>query len=37
MRFMVMHKMNEELERGVPPDPALIEAVGKRGATGSRR
>lgn len=27
MRFMVMHKMTEEMEQ-VPPDPALIEAVG---------
>lgn len=29
MRFMVMHKMTEEMEKGLPPDPATIEAVGK--------
>jgi hypothetical protein len=29
MRFMVMHKMTEEMERGRPPDPATIEGVGK--------
>ncbi|HWO08067.1 MAG TPA: YciI family protein [Polyangiaceae bacterium] len=29
MRFMVMHKMTPELEKGLPPDPALIEHVGK--------
>ncbi len=29
MRFMVMHKMTEEMERGLPPDPAIIEGVGK--------
>ena len=29
MRFMVMHKMTEELERGLPPDPAIIEGIGK--------
>lgn len=29
MRFMVMHKMTERMERGLPPDPAVIEAVGK--------
>jgi hypothetical protein len=28
MRFMVMHKMTEEMERE-PPDPAIIEGVGK--------
>jgi hypothetical protein len=26
---MVMHKMTEEMERGVPPEPAIIEGVGK--------
>jgi hypothetical protein len=26
---MVMHKMTEELERGLPPDPAIIEGIGK--------
>ena len=29
MRFMVMHKMTEEMERNLPPDPAIIEGVGK--------
>lgn len=29
MRFMVMHKMTEELERGLPPEPAIIEGIGK--------
>ena len=29
MRFMVMHKMTPEMEQGVPPDPAIIEGVGK--------
>ena len=27
MRFMVMHKMTEELEKGLPPDPAIIASV----------
>jgi hypothetical protein len=26
---MVMHKMTEEMEKGFPPDPALVAAVGK--------
>ena len=29
MRFMVMHKMTDELERGLPPDQATLEGVGK--------
>jgi hypothetical protein len=29
MRFMVMHKMTEEMEKGLPPDPAVMEGVGK--------
>jgi len=29
MRFMVMHKMTEEMEKGLPPDPATIEGVGQ--------
>lgn len=29
MRFMIMHKMTEEMERGEPPDPAIMGAVGK--------
>jgi hypothetical protein len=29
MRFMIMHKMTEELEKGLPPDPAVIEGVGR--------
>jgi hypothetical protein len=29
MRFMVMHKLTEELEKGLKPDPAIIESVGQ--------
>jgi hypothetical protein len=29
MRFMVMHKMTDEMEKGLPPDQATIEGVGK--------
>jgi hypothetical protein len=29
MRFMIMHKMTEEMEKGLPPDPAIIEGVDK--------
>lgn len=29
MRFLVMHKSNEENEAGVPPSPALVENMGK--------
>ena len=29
MRFMIMHKMTAEMEKGPPPDPAIIQAVGK--------
>jgi hypothetical protein len=29
MRFMVMHKMTAELEKGLPPEPAVLEGVGK--------
>lgn len=29
MRFMVMHKMTEEMEKGLPPEPGIIEGVGK--------
>lgn len=29
MRFMVMHKMTDEMEKGLPPDPRIIEGVGK--------
>jgi hypothetical protein len=28
MRFMVMHKMTEEMDRSLRPDPAIIAAVG---------
>jgi len=34
MRFMVMHKMTEEMERGLRPDPAILEGVGKLVAEG---
>jgi hypothetical protein len=29
MRFMVMHKMTDEMEKGAPPDPEVMEGVGK--------
>jgi hypothetical protein len=29
MRFMMMHKMTEDMEKGLPPDPATMEGVGK--------
>jgi hypothetical protein len=29
MRFMVMHKMTEEMEKGLPPEPAVMQGVGK--------
>jgi hypothetical protein len=29
MRFMVMHKMTEELERGLAPEPAVLEGIGR--------
>lgn len=29
MQFMIMHKMTDEMERGLEPDPAVIEGVGK--------
>ncbi len=34
MRFMVMHKMTAAMEKGLPPDPAIIEGVGKLVAEG---
>jgi hypothetical protein len=33
---MVMHKMTEEMEKGLPPDPAIIEGVGKLIAEGAK-
>ncbi len=36
MRFMIMHKMTEEMEKGLPPDPAIIEGVGKLVQEGLR-
>jgi hypothetical protein len=29
MRFMVMHKMTDEMERGLAPDPEIMAGVGK--------
>ncbi len=29
MRFMVMHKMTDEMEKGLPPEPAIMEGVGQ--------
>lgn len=36
MKFMVMHKMTEELEKGLPPDPAIVEGVGKLVQEGTK-
>ena len=36
MRFMIMHKMTEEMDKGLRPDPVIIEGVGnliKEGVT----
>jgi hypothetical protein len=37
MRFMVMHKMTEEMERGAPPAPEIIQGVGKLIGEGAAR
>jgi hypothetical protein len=29
LRFLIMHKSNEENEAGVPPSPELVEEMGK--------
>jgi hypothetical protein len=29
MRFMLMHKMTDEMEKGLPPEPAVMAAIGK--------
>lgn len=29
MRFMVMHKMTEQMEKGLPPEPAEMERIGQ--------
>lgn len=29
MRFMIMHKVTPEMEKGLPPEPAVIEGVGR--------
>jgi hypothetical protein len=34
MRFMVMHKMTEDMEKGLAPERAVIEGVGKLVAEG---
>lgn len=36
MRFMVMHKVTEEMEKGLPPDPAVIAGVGQLIAEGAK-
>ncbi len=36
MRFMVMHKMTEEMEQGLPPSPAIIEGIGKLVEEGAK-
>src|SRR5260221_433407 len=36
MQFMVFHKMTDELEKGGPPDMAIIEAVGKLIEAGAK-
>lgn len=28
MRFLMMHKMTDDMEKGLPPDPAIMEGVG---------
>lgn len=28
MRFMMMHKMTEDMEKGLPPSPAVMEGIG---------
>ena len=34
MRFMIMHKQTDEMEKGLPPDPETIAGVGKLVAEG---
>jgi hypothetical protein len=29
MRFMIMHKVTDEMEKGLPPEPAVMEGIGK--------
>src|SRR6185503_16065012 len=29
MRFMVMHKMTDEMEKGLPPEQSIIDGVGE--------
>jgi hypothetical protein len=36
MRFMIMHKMTEAMEQGLPPDPAILEGVGKLVEEGAK-
>ena len=36
MRFMMIVKANQQSEAGVPPDPRLMEAVGKLGEEAVR-
>jgi hypothetical protein len=37
MRFMVMHKMTAEMEKGLPPDPEIIKGVGQLIAEGAKQ
>jgi hypothetical protein len=36
MRFMVMHKMTAELEKGGPPDPEVMAGIDKLVADGAK-
>lgn len=36
MKFMVMHKMTEEMEKGLPPDPEVMAGVEKLIADASK-
>jgi len=36
MRFMIMHKMTAEMEKGLPPDLAIIDGVGKLVESGAK-
>jgi hypothetical protein len=29
MRFMIMHKVTDQMEKGLPPEPAVMEGIGK--------
>ena len=37
MRFMIMHKMTGEMEKGLPPEPGILEGVGKLVEDGAKQ